>query len=113
MPRLRTARLPVVLAASNPTEDKFNEFARTFNRTYSSLKERASKLAVFAENLVHIERLQMQEEGPAKYSYLTPFADISPEEFSQRHGFRASDWRPSFASAVEAADLPESFDWRA
>eukprot|EP00420_Gonyaulax_spinifera_P030148 CAMPEP_0197879574 /NCGR_PEP_ID=MMETSP1439-20131203/7621_1 /TAXON_ID=66791 /ORGANISM="Gonyaulax spinifera, Strain CCMP409" /LENGTH=330 /DNA_ID=CAMNT_0043499087 /DNA_START=74 /DNA_END=1066 /DNA_ORIENTATION=- len=112
MSRFAVALLPFLVAGDH-TEEMFNEFAKAFNKTYGSLEERATRLAVFAENLLHIERLKQVEEGNAKYSYLTPFADISPDEFSKRHGFRAADWAPNVVSRPEATDLPDSFDWRA
>jgi len=112
MARLSFVLLPFVLAAGDRTEEMFKQFERAFNRTYESLEERAARLAVFAENLVHIEHLQLVEEGRATYSYLTPFADMSPEEFARRNGFRSSDWAPEEVLTVDATDLPDSFDWR-
>jgi len=100
------------VAASDPTEAMFRQFEKAFNRTYASLEERAARLAVFAENLVHIQRLQMAEEGRGTYSYLTPFADLSPEEFSKRNGFHAAAWAPQDVLTLDVGDLPDSFDWR-
>jgi len=116
MPRLSifaVAALPFTLTVADHTEELFNEFAKTFNKTYRSVEQRAARLAVFAENLLHIEHLKLAEEGSASYSYLTPFADLSPTEFSKRLGFRASDWTPSTTTpTLNAAALPASFDWR-
>jgi len=113
MARFSLVLLPFVLAAGDRTEEMFKQFERAFNRTYSSLEERAARLAVFAENLLHIEHLQLVEEGRATYSYLTPFSDVSPDEFSKRNGFRASAWAPQEeVLTVDAGALPDSFDWR-
>jgi len=56
--------------------------------------------------------LKKAEENSATYSHLTPFADISIDEFSKRNGFRASAWTPTATADLEATDLPTSFDWR-
>jgi cathepsin F len=96
-------------------EQKFAEFLAANRKSYASVEERAMRLAVFAENLMHIEHLRQVEEGDATYSHLSPFADISQEEFSRRHGLKAADWAPSADAALETLDatsLPESFDWR-
>jgi len=103
-------------AAPTESETKFEEFLTANNRSYASPAERVARLAVFARNLEHLEHFRQIEEGGASYSHLSPFADISPEEFSRRHGFRASDWVPPASLEEEAlldvAGLPESFDWR-
>jgi len=102
-------------AAPTETERKFEEFLVANNRSYASA-EYAARLAVFARNLEHIEHFRQIEEGGASYSHLSPFADISPEDFSRRNGFRASDWVPPAGleeePLLDVASLPESFDWR-
>merc|ERR1719436_421743 len=104
--------------APSETEKKFEEFLAANNRSYASPEERAARLVVFARNLEHIEHFRQVEEGDASYSHLSPFADISPEEFSVRHGFQASDWVAPSAEEVaseallDVAGLPDSFDWR-
>jgi len=68
-------------------------------------------------NLVNIERFQHIEEGSATYSHLTPFADVSPEDFAVRNGLRQSVDGSSTAlmpfEALNISNLPNSFDWRA
>jgi len=101
------------------TERKFREFLTANNKSYATPEERVARLAVFAVNLEYIEHFQQVEEGDASYSHLSPFADISPEEFSLRHGFRASDWVAPSAEELDSeamlsvASLPDDFDWRA
>jgi len=54
--------------------------------------------------------------GSATYSHLTPFADVSTEEFSARHGFKASvrdlTEAAPLAGVANTSGLPTSFDWR-
>jgi len=112
--------LAAVLGHETPaeTERKFSEFLVANNRSYTSPEERAARLAVFAKNLQHIAHFRQLEEGDASYSHVSPFADISPEEFSLRHGFQASDWVTPSAeelaseALLDTANLPASFDWR-
>lgn len=97
-------------------EAKFDEFAKTFGKSYSSDAERRDRLAVFVRNLLDVERLRMTEEGSATYSHLTPFADLTVEEFSRRNGFRAGAQDLSDAPLLglqNTSDLPTDFDWRA
>eukprot|EP00932_Pfiesteria_piscicida_P011412 SRR837773.2258.p1 GENE.SRR837773.2258~~SRR837773.2258.p1 ORF type:complete len:324 (-),score=163.48 SRR837773.2258:9-905(-) len=79
------------------------------------MEETTARFQVFQQNLGHIQHFQQVEEGTAAYSHLTPFADLSPEEFSARHGFRAADWQLAAEDTAELLDvsaLPDSFDWR-
>jgi len=53
--------------------------------------------------------------GSATFSHLTPFADLTPEEFSMRNGFKSVGRDLSAAPLAESLDvssLPDSFDWR-
>lgn len=112
VPALATANLPM---APQDVEGLFQDFTEKFQRHYSP-DERAARLAVFSQNLQHIEHLKVVEGGSAVYSHLTPFADVAPEEFVARNGFKASEWRPSPEGSVEllnASTLPQAFDWRA
>jgi len=109
--------LAAVAAAGTPgNEEKFLEFLARHNRSYASKEERAAKFAVFVENLEHIAQHQEKDEGDAVYSHLSPFADITTEEFSRRHGLRFPEGfglaRTIQAPDLEVNDLPVSFDWR-
>jgi len=98
-------------------ESAFKEFEEKFGKKYESLEERALRLEVFTRNLMHIETLQQSERGTATYSHLTPFADLSSDEFSSRNGFKPELAQPSALAAAPAkhldvTDLPSAFDWR-
>mmetsp|Transcript_82759 Transcript_82759/g.268018 ORF Transcript_82759/g.268018 Transcript_82759/m.268018 type:complete len:343 (+) Transcript_82759:69-1097(+) len=117
---MAAAVVPLVVVATASTapgiiEEMFKDFMQANNRSYASAKERLARSEVFATNLVHIQHFQIVEESGATYSHLTPFADLSLEEFSARHGFRASDWDTSADVSQELLDvsaLPDGFDWR-
>jgi cathepsin F len=105
---------PAALATSD-VKGLFRDFELKFGRNYDA-DERVARLAVFSQNLQLVERFQQMEGGSAIYSHMTPFADLSPEEFAARNGFTASDWKLSGASSGELLNtsaLPDSFDWRA
>jgi len=95
-------------------EERFNEFVARHNKTYSSKEERQARLATFAANYEYLYHVQRNEEGTAEYSYLSPFSDMSPEEFSMRNGYKHSGSRvaDSLVELLDVKDLPDSFDWR-
>jgi cathepsin F len=104
-------------AASVPVDDKFREFASKFEKTYESEQERLRRFEIFRSNLADIEKLQSSEEGTAIYSHLSPFADLSVEEFSLRLGLKPKPTSvdgpaPLLAPLLDTSDLPDSFDWR-
>jgi len=98
-------------STSSDAEEKFKEFEARFGKNYLPA-ERTTRLAIFQQNLNKIAQIQHDEQGSAKYSYLTPFADMSEVEFVTRKGYtRASAGRKE-TSALSASDLPSDFDWR-
>jgi len=106
---------PAVVVASSPMEGLFRDFEEKFERHYGA-EEREGRLAAFSQNLKRIESLRQVEGGSAVYSHLTPFADLTTEEFAARNGFKGSEWRPSAWGSVElqnVSTLPADFDWRA
>ena len=50
------------------------------------------------------------------YSHLTPFADLTSEEFAQLNGFKPDlmqqDSVVQLAEPLNTSGLPDSFDWR-
>lgn len=108
--------LAVSAAGVPDSEQKFQDFLVRHSRNYSSKEEHDAKYAVFVENLRHIASHQEADEGEAVYSHLSPFGDITPEEFSRRHGLRfPADFdfgSLQTAPRLDVGDLPVSFDWR-
>merc|ERR1712127_737179 len=68
--------------------------------------------AFFADNLRRIEEIQATERGTALYSHLTPFADLSPSEFSDRMGILPSDAELPVDDTLSADVGVDSYDWR-
>jgi len=72
----------LAVASSSPVvdiENRFEEFARRFERAYESLEERAIRFKIFAENLALIEA-----ENAKNLTYtlgVTRFADLTYEEW--------------------------------
>jgi len=99
-------------AASGDVEAKFREFEAKFGKNYA-VSEREARLAIFQNNLQKIDDLNKIEQGSATYSHLTPFADLSEEEFSVRRGYKGSSQRVrSNVPTLGTSDLPSDFDWR-
>jgi len=90
---------------------KFYEFETKFGKmSVASTRER--RLNNFVKNLEVIEDLQRNERGSAVYSYLTPFADVSPEEFSSRLGLSPSGLDLQEAGPFSTDGLLDAYDWR-
>lgn len=94
----------------------FRKFVRTHKKMYSSLKEFKQRLKIFKRNLKHIQFLNKNEQGTAKYG-ITKFADLTRKEFAQRYlGYRpdlSSENEIPFPEAkIPDIELPPSFDWR-
>merc|ERR1719162_2502255 len=67
----------------------------------------------FVFHLRNTRRFREADDGSATYSHLTPFADLTPEEFSQRHGFLPNDdlLAAPPAELLDISNLPDSIDW--
>jgi cathepsin F len=65
---------------------------------------------VFQSNLRLIEQLQA-DDASATYSHLTPFANIKPEDFKKRNGYRATQGATQ-APLLDTSNLDSSYDWR-
>jgi cathepsin F len=114
MSRVAVSACLVALGAATPpdVEAKFREFEAKFGKNYA-IPEREARLAIFQNNLMKIDELTQNEQGSASYSHLTPFADLSEEEFSARHGYKGrSQHARSNVATPRMSDLPSDFDWR-
>jgi len=94
-------------------ESKWREFVDEFERKFETKAEETLRRQIFYSNLERIQSKQEANDG-AQYSFLTPFADWSKEEF-QGMGLSAKA-RPAVAThqlpLLDTSALPESFDWR-
>lgn len=68
-----------------------------------------AELDVFADNLKRAEELQ-EADPSATYSYMSPFANLSPEQFSAYKGFASPSGE--VGESINVGDLPASYDWR-
>ena len=101
-------------------EAQFAAFVRRHGRRYSGPEEYARRLRVFAANLARAAAHQALD--PSARHGVTPFSDLTREEFEARLGLtdvRAGGERlvrgsmPAAAPVTEeeVARLPASFDW--
>jgi cathepsin F len=101
----------LAVAAASP-EALFKDFEAKFNKVYSSVEERAYRLAVFTENFASIAVMRAADTS-ATYSHLTPLADWTVEEFAARNTLQvASDPEAPVAPTLDTSNLPASYDWR-
>lgn len=106
-----------LLGAATPVkgaDERFTEFSDAFGKKYESDSERHHRFRIFLENLRNIKNFRSVEGGSASYSYLTPFADLTEEEFSAYNGFKPhsqfNTTNPSL-QALDTSNLPDHFDW--
>ncbi|XP_021725065.1 probable cysteine protease RD19D [Chenopodium quinoa] len=103
-------------------EGKFVSFMREHGKEYSTREEYVKRLAIFSKNLVRAAEHQVLD--PSAVHGVTPFMDLSPEEFETAFmGLKPnfdhhSGWGANGASAdavaprLDVRGLPKSFDWR-
>nr|XP_003707276.1 PREDICTED: uncharacterized protein LOC100880620 [Megachile rotundata] len=94
----------------------FEDFVKTYNKTYLSAKEKADRYKVFRKNLKMIEKLRKFEQGTAVYG-VTMFADLTPEEFKTKYlglktNLNQENDIPLQEAVIPDIDLPPKFDWR-
>ncbi|CAI5956603.1 unnamed protein product [Closterium sp. NIES-64] len=117
---------PLLGALRNPAEH-FARFIHRFNKSYAAdLHQYRARLRIFRANLLRAAQIQLQD--PSAEHGVTPFSDLTPEEFAKTHlGLLPVDSERSARSAfleslkaegrlerseLPTGDLPEQFDWR-
>jgi len=95
----------------------FEQWASNHGKAYKTEAEKASRLATFQQNSAIVDKLNSDEEDSAVYSLDGPFADLTPEEFSQKMLMTPRE-APAFHDKAErltvaASNAPASVDWRA
>ncbi|XP_010688493.1 probable cysteine protease RD19D [Beta vulgaris subsp. vulgaris] len=105
-------------------ERKFVSFIKEYGKEYNTKEEYVRRLAIFARNLVRAAEHQALD--PTAVHGVTPFMDLSPEEFETRFtglrpsrsgrgagdGFMNSEGLRPEAPRLDVRGLPKSFDWR-
>uniref|UniRef100_A0A8C9IEV5 MUS81 structure-specific endonuclease subunit n=1 Tax=Piliocolobus tephrosceles TaxID=591936 RepID=A0A8C9IEV5_9PRIM len=97
-------------------KEAFKLFQIQFNRSYPSPEEHARRLDIFAHNLAQAQRLQEEDLGTAEFG-VTPFSDLTEEEFGQLYGYRRAAGRvPGMGREIGPEEPEESVpftcDWR-
>ncbi|GJP46868.1 hypothetical protein CLOM_g6120 [Closterium sp. NIES-68] len=120
------ARHPLI-GALRSTEEHFARFIHRFNKSYAAdLRQYRARLRIFRANLLRAAQIQLQD--PSAEHGVTPFSDLTPEEFAKTHlGLlpvnSAKSARSSLLESLKAegglerselptGDLPSEFDWR-
>ncbi|KAF6332840.1 cathepsin W [Rhinolophus ferrumequinum] len=73
-------------------KEVFTLFQIRYNRSYSNPAEYARRLDIFARNLAEAQRLQEEDLGTAEFG-VTPFSDLTEEEFGQLYGLQRAAGR--------------------
>ncbi|KFO28393.1 cathepsin W [Fukomys damarensis] len=96
-------------------KEVFKLFQIQFNKNYSDPAEHARRLDIFVQNLAKAQMLQEEDLGTAEFG-VTPFSDLTEEEFGQLYGnWRATrkDLRVGRKERFEKQEsMPPSCDWR-
>ena len=89
------------------------EFKSRYNKNYNGKELEKARFNIFKQNM-EMMKLMQRTDHSATYSYLTPFMDLSPEEFMnrsmtyepiQRHESNVKTF------SMTDNDLPSKFDW--
>lgn len=128
---LNTNDSAIVRNQDHPHFSHFMEFIDRFQKRYPTIDEWQHRLSVFSDNYRTILRHRLENPQPAFQLGVTPFADLTADEFKQQF---ASSYKPSrlFQAAETGIDvnvevdgfgctaysehstsLPSSIDWRA
>jgi cathepsin F len=100
---------------------KFQNFIKTYNKSYNSFEEFNFRYSIFLENLQFIKNLEAFKNKTSNLKFgITKFFDLSQEEFKANYltlknddkrflrELPRYDFTPSFADN----EYPENFDWR-
>lgn len=102
-------------------EREFHSFIQKYGKRYSTREEYLHRLEIFAGNM--IKAAEHQALDPTAVHGVTPFSDLSEEEFERMytgmksggggaHSMNAGGVEAEVAPPLEVDGLPESFDWR-
>ncbi|XP_057585638.1 cathepsin W isoform X2 [Hippopotamus amphibius kiboko] len=97
-------------------KEVFTLFQIQYNRSYSNPAEHARRLDIFAQNLAKAQQLQEEDLGTAEFG-VTPFSDLTEEEFVQLYGHqRVAGEAPSVSQKMGCEEwgesVPPTCDWQ-
>nr|AAW28152.1 westerpain-10 [Paragonimus westermani] len=90
----------------------YEQFKRGYGKVYAN-EDDQKRFAIFKDNLVRAQKLQLKDQGTARYG-VTQFSDLTPEEFAAKYlsapvnDDQVKRMRPTGLKAA-----PERIDWRA
>ncbi|KAL0002758.1 hypothetical protein SO802_016539 [Lithocarpus litseifolius] len=98
-------------------EKHFKVFMEKYEKKYDTREEYLHRLGIFAKNMIRAAKHQVLD--PTAVHGVTPFSDLSEEEFEELYtGVRARggntdmDVVKETGPLLEVGGLPEIFDWR-
>ena len=96
-------------------EKHFKVFMEKYEKKYDTREEYLHRLGIFAKNMIRAAKHQVL--NPTAVHGVTPFSDLSEEEFEElytgvRGGNTDTDVVKETGPLLEVGGLPESFDWR-
>jgi cathepsin F len=96
------------------SQEEYELFKKEYQRSYYSQEEHDQRFLHFQANMRKARLMQMLELGSGIYG-MTPFSDLSPEEFRKQKLTPKWDLgkkpKKTFGQ-LSLEDLPASFDWR-
>ena len=108
--------------AERTCEDEFGSFVRKFEKHYDSPEEEEIRRNIFCDRLAWIKKRNSENH---EYTVgITPFADLSPDEFRSTYGMSAKYMNASISeiwggleevndpSLLRSTAAPSSVDWR-
>jgi len=113
--------LTLSVAIASDVETSFQAFQKKYNKNYATEHERASRLAVFADNLVLAEQRNRDNiaAGGEVIHGVTKFSDLTPAEFKARYLSSLQVSNPSSGSSSSSGSGSDNgstgvatIDWR-
>ncbi|KAM6158128.1 cathepsin W-like [Rhynchocyon petersi] len=97
-------------------KEAFVLFQTQYNRSYSDPAEYARRLDIFTHNMVQAQKLQEEDLGTAEFG-VTPFSDLTEEEFDQVYGHQKAPGGVPNISRTAGPEgwqepAPPACDWR-
>lgn len=112
---ITTLMLLASATAFNSTDQhwsRFQNFIHKFEKNYDSLGEFEKRFDIFKSNMEYVFEQNSKNQGFTLG--VTPFADITEEEFASFRGFRVTGPFSTGCSAFKSLgdSVPDSYDWR-
>ena len=102
--------------AFNTTEDhrwvSFQRFIHRFEKSYPNLAQLENRFEIFKDN---IDFIRVENDKPHSFKLgITPFADLTREEFASFNGIRTTGPFSSGCDKFQSTSgpVPDSYDWR-